>query len=42
VRPRGVPFADRNYYQRRRAPRSAAVGAVLLIVGLDWFAIAAG
>jgi hypothetical protein len=42
VRPQGVPCADRDYYQMHRAQISAAVGAVLLIVGLAWFAIAGG
>jgi hypothetical protein len=42
ARPQDVPCADRDYYQMHRAQISAAVGAVLLVVGLAWFAIAGG
>ena len=37
---RGVPFADRQYYQMRWAGRWAGLGALLIVVGLAWFLIA--
>jgi len=35
----GVPFADRNFYQMKGAPISAAVGALCVIVGVIWLAL---
>ncbi|HTX32848.1 MAG TPA: hypothetical protein VMD09_15800 [Solirubrobacteraceae bacterium] len=37
---RGVPFANKQYYDQRWAPAVAGVGALLLVVGAVWFLVA--